>query len=51
MRARPTLTLLFTDDASLHFCAAISPFVYGDGSAAHGIIFGWKHNANTGKLR
>jgi hypothetical protein len=40
MRARPILTLLFNDDGSLHFCAAISPFVYGDGSAAHGIIFG-----------
>jgi hypothetical protein len=50
MRARPILTLLFNDDASLHFCAAISPFVCGDGSAAHGIIFGWKHNANPEKL-
>jgi hypothetical protein len=26
-------------------------FVYGDGSAAHEIIVGWKQNANPEKLR
>ena len=51
MRARPILTLLFKDDISLHFRAAISPFVYGDDSAAHEIIVGWKQNANPEKLR
>jgi hypothetical protein len=48
---RPVLTLLFNDDVSLHFHAAISPFVYGDDSAPHEIIVGWKQNAIPKKLR
>jgi hypothetical protein len=38
--SRPVLTLLFNDDVSLHFRAAIFAFVSGDDSAAHGIIAG-----------
>jgi len=51
MRARPILTLLFKDDVSLHFHVAISMFVYGDDSAVHEIMVGWKQNANPEKLR
>jgi hypothetical protein len=38
--SRPVLTLLFNDDVSLHFRAAIFAFVSGDDGAAHGIIAG-----------
>jgi hypothetical protein len=48
---RPVLTVLFNADVSLHFRTAILPFVYGDDSAAHEIIVGWKQNANPEKLR